>query len=282
MSSDDIFRHLSSEPSFVISDDFLNENKNEIKRLKLTSIADEDAHKPLILPTSSSLNFSDPKYLIDSGSSLSHQPPHHSSENTSLSSLILVEKDSCGPLDSSGLNEEILDHQNALIEEPSKTPEYESEQNCIQSDLLNLLSSDQLSEGNWLLSDTDTHNDPIDAGRQKLLFSIRDIFNGIADQLSQGQTPCVVFNCLANKKREVQYDSQRNKNQFTIVVRLLQIIRGLLIQNVYATKRDIYYRDVATFGRQDAVDRMIDTFADHFQVTRYEMHVVRFVFNTHV
>ena len=59
-------------------------------------------------------------------------------------------------------------------------------------------------------------------------------------------------------------------------VRVLQIIHDLLKCKIFATKRDIFYRDVGLFGRQSIADKVIDAIALHFNVSRYDLNIVCF------
>ncbi|KAF9976208.1 endodeoxyribonuclease [Actinomortierella ambigua] len=68
--------------------------------------------------------------------------------------------------------------------------------------------------------------------------------------------------------------TQSGIKQLTSVIRVMDIVHESVQQDVYITKRDVYYRDVATFRRQEVVDRAIDDIASTFKVPRSSLHVV--------
>ncbi|CAG8795495.1 46225_t:CDS:10, partial [Gigaspora margarita] len=65
----------------------------------------------------------------------------------------------------------------------------------------------------------------------------------------------------------------KNPRGFAIIIRILDICHELLIQDVTATKRDIYYKDVRLFGNQHTVDAAIDELACLFRVPRACLNV---------
>ncbi|CAG8496195.1 9790_t:CDS:10 [Ambispora leptoticha] len=54
--------------------------------------------------------------------------------------------------------------------------------------------------------------------------------------------------------KQLHFPSAKNPRSFAVIIRLLEICHNLLIQNITATKRDIYYKDVQLFGSQSTVD----------------------------
>ncbi|KAG9306979.1 hypothetical protein G9A89_000893 [Geosiphon pyriformis] len=73
--------------------------------------------------------------------------------------------------------------------------------------------------------------------------------------------------------KHLNFLSSKNPHSFAVIIRLLEIIHELLVQNTTATKRDIYYKDVQLFGTQHTVDIGIDELACLFQVPRYCLNV---------
>lgn len=65
--------------------------------------------------------------------------------------------------------------------------------------------------------------------------------------------------------------------QYTVYLRILTIIHDALIRDVIISKRDIYYRDPALFGKQSVVDRVVDDLATTFSTPRAGLNVVGLV-----
>ncbi|KAI7369303.1 DNA topoisomerase IV, alpha subunit [Hortaea werneckii] len=61
--------------------------------------------------------------------------------------------------------------------------------------------------------------------------------------------------------------------RFAVVVRVLQLMHEALRTGITISKRDIYYRDVALFGKQAIVDRYVDDLAFTFNVPRSALNV---------
>ncbi|KAI6837816.1 DNA topoisomerase IV, alpha subunit [Hortaea werneckii] len=61
--------------------------------------------------------------------------------------------------------------------------------------------------------------------------------------------------------------------RFAVVVRVLELIHEALRTGITISKRDIYYRDVALFGKQAIVDRYVDDLAFTFIVPRSALNV---------
>ena len=106
---------------------------------------------------------------------------------------------------------------------------------------------------------------------------IDGIFKDIQEHIGQGRPPVMKLKSRTSRRsmRAIAFQGRRSGKTFTIMMRLLHVIRNLILTDVFATKRDIYYRDVALFGCQRVVDQAIEDLAFHFGVTRYELHVVR-------
>ncbi|KAK6004629.1 hypothetical protein QM012_008491 [Aureobasidium pullulans] len=61
--------------------------------------------------------------------------------------------------------------------------------------------------------------------------------------------------------------------RFSVVIRILEIIHESLSDGFILTKRDLYYRDPALFGRQSTVDRYVDHIAAAFSLPRSCLNV---------
>ncbi|CAG8637506.1 1135_t:CDS:2 [Paraglomus brasilianum] len=74
--------------------------------------------------------------------------------------------------------------------------------------------------------------------------------------------------------KRLRFPSLKNPKSFAVFVRILEICHELLIQNITATKRDIYYKDVQLFVNQNTVDQAIDELACLFRVPRSCLNVI--------
>ncbi|KNC97947.1 uncharacterized protein SPPG_09422 [Spizellomyces punctatus DAOM BR117] len=75
-------------------------------------------------------------------------------------------------------------------------------------------------------------------------------------------------------KRHVYKMIPDGNGRFDIYVRILEYCKDLLQKNVTATKREIYYRDVALFKSQRVVDQAIEDLACTFAVQRHCLNMV--------
>jgi meiotic recombination protein SPO11 len=88
---------------------------------------------------------------------------------------------------------------------------------------------------------------------------------------------------VANGDRRVPEPKQREINfpgataqeawNFTVLLRILEIIHAGLIDNTVMTKRDIYYRHPDLFVKQSVVDRYVDDLACTFGISRAQLNV---------
>ncbi|KAF2125542.1 DNA topoisomerase IV, alpha subunit [Dothidotthia symphoricarpi CBS 119687] len=77
------------------------------------------------------------------------------------------------------------------------------------------------------------------------------------------------------KERDINFpgSSVQEAWNFTVLLRILELIHGALIDDTIMTKRDIYYRHPDLFVKQSVVDRYVDDLACTFGITRSELHV---------
>ncbi|KAL1304175.1 hypothetical protein AAFC00_000600 [Neodothiora populina] len=61
--------------------------------------------------------------------------------------------------------------------------------------------------------------------------------------------------------------------RFTVVLRLLELIHEVIRSGGVSTKRDIFYRDPALFGKQSVVDRYVDQIALTLEVPRSALNI---------
>ncbi|KAI8391460.1 Spo11/DNA topoisomerase VI subunit A [Radiomyces spectabilis] len=64
-----------------------------------------------------------------------------------------------------------------------------------------------------------------------------------------------------------------NTEMLARYLRILEIIYEAVAMNLILTKRDIFYRDVALFGKQSVVNRMIDDISFHYNVPRSSLNI---------
>lgn len=66
-----------------------------------------------------------------------------------------------------------------------------------------------------------------------------------------------------------------SSHRYSVLTRLLEIIKHLLDSNTLTTKRDVYYKDVNLFVSQTVVDKAIEDLAFSFGVPRFCLNVVK-------
>ncbi|KAA8617715.1 DNA topoisomerase VI subunit A [Pyrenophora tritici-repentis] len=77
------------------------------------------------------------------------------------------------------------------------------------------------------------------------------------------------------KERDINFPgaSAQEAWNFTVLLRILELIHGGLVDDTMMTKRDIYYRHPDLFVRQSVVDRYVDDLACTFGITRSQLNV---------
>ncbi|KAF3087333.1 hypothetical protein TWF706_011195 [Orbilia oligospora] len=65
----------------------------------------------------------------------------------------------------------------------------------------------------------------------------------------------------------------RDNQKFGAFVRVLELVREAIKLDKIYTKRDIYYKDVALFGSQQTVDKLVDDIASALGVPRRSLHI---------
>ncbi|KAF3318369.1 hypothetical protein TWF173_007785 [Orbilia oligospora] len=68
-------------------------------------------------------------------------------------------------------------------------------------------------------------------------------------------------------------DSKGKLVKFGAFVRVLELVREAIKLDKIYTKRDIYYKDVALFGSQQTVDKLVDDIASALGVPRRSLHI---------
>jgi meiotic recombination protein SPO11 len=72
----------------------------------------------------------------------------------------------------------------------------------------------------------------------------------------------------------IKLNASYSVQKYAITLKILRIVYGLLQENVYSTKRDIFYNDVPFFGSQTTVDHAVDDISCMLNVPRHSLHVV--------
>ncbi|KAH7396225.1 Spo11/DNA topoisomerase VI subunit A [Pyrenochaeta sp. MPI-SDFR-AT-0127] len=77
------------------------------------------------------------------------------------------------------------------------------------------------------------------------------------------------------KTRDISFPgaSAQEAWNFTVLLRILELVHGSLIDNTIMTKRDLYYRHAKLFVKQSVVDRYVDDLACTLGVTRSQLNV---------
>ncbi|KAI9271829.1 Spo11/DNA topoisomerase VI subunit A [Phascolomyces articulosus] len=68
-------------------------------------------------------------------------------------------------------------------------------------------------------------------------------------------------------------DSVRSVKSFARRLKVLEIIHESIVNNVFVSKRDIYYRDITLFENQQTVDKIITGWSQYFNVPRSCLNV---------
>ena len=58
------------------------------------------------------------------------------------------------------------------------------------------------------------------------------------------------------------------------MIRIMELVHQLLLENIHVTKRDLYYTDVPLFENQNRTDEAIENLAVLLQIPRNSLHIV--------
>jgi meiotic recombination protein SPO11 len=77
------------------------------------------------------------------------------------------------------------------------------------------------------------------------------------------------------KERDINFPGATAQEawNFTVLLRILELVHASLVDNTIMTKRDIYYRHPDLFVKQSVVDRYVDDLACTFGVSRVQLNV---------
>ncbi|KAF1848071.1 DNA topoisomerase IV, alpha subunit [Cucurbitaria berberidis CBS 394.84] len=77
------------------------------------------------------------------------------------------------------------------------------------------------------------------------------------------------------KERDISFPgaSAQEAWNFTVLLRILELVHGALLDDTVMTKRDIYYRHPDLFVKQSVVDRYVDDLACTFGITRSQLNI---------
>jgi meiotic recombination protein SPO11 len=79
---------------------------------------------------------------------------------------------------------------------------------------------------------------------------------------------------LGKQIMEKQFHSLSSVADITRLMRVIEIVDELLVKDIHATKREIYYTDVKLFGDQKNSDKSIEDAATMLYTTRNSTHIV--------
>ncbi|XP_050402116.1 meiotic recombination protein SPO11 [Patella vulgata] len=128
--------------------------------------------------------------------------------------------------------------------------------------------------------------------KQDLLKRIETLVNDLVHSLSNGVSPVlsyvsykdwdsvsyteggILVPSAKKKMAYIRYDNEKSLKKFGLIVKVLSIIYKLLQENRYCTKRDLYYQDPESFGKQTTLDGVVDIIAAILNVPRWELNVL--------
>jgi meiotic recombination protein SPO11 len=79
---------------------------------------------------------------------------------------------------------------------------------------------------------------------------------------------------LGKQLQEKQFHSLSSVADITRLMRVLEAVNELLVKDLHATKREIFYSDVKLFGEQKNSDKTIEDIATMLYTTRNSTHIV--------
>lgn len=106
----------------------------------------------------------------------------------------------------------------------------------------------------------------------ELMKNIRQMLSGVCNS----ETPAFLLRSRGDPKkiRKISLKSKRSNETFQMVYHILKLIHRMLMTNSFATKRDIFYKNVNLFRNQQFVDRIVDDLVAHFQCPRINLHII--------
>ncbi len=129
-----------------------------------------------------------------------------------------------------------------------------------------------------------------DLNRKKALSRLYDLVDGIIEKIYDTGRPSVFLPSRASSNimwdeendllllgkliMEKQFHSLTSVVDITRLMRVLEIVNELLIKDIHATKREIFYTDVKLFLDQKNSDKSIEDVATMLFATRNSTHVV--------
>ncbi|KAF1928237.1 meiosis-specific topoisomerase Spo11 [Didymella exigua CBS 183.55] len=109
-------------------------------------------------------------------------------------------------------------------------------------------------------------------GNERLTFTLKSRANISRRQPvakhKAGSTP-------APKVRQISFPGSTAQEawNFTVLLRIIELVHGGLVDNTIMTKRDIYYKHPDLFVKQAVVDRYVDDLACTLNISRYQLNV---------
>lgn len=97
----------------------------------------------------------------------------------------------------------------------------------------------------------------------------------VALELVDRKRPLNIGHCTKRTIRFPQNKRRGNARGLATLFRVIELSHGSLLNGVSASKRDIYYQDVALFQTQATVNNLVDDLAATCGVARSDLHIVR-------
>ncbi|XP_065843002.1 meiotic recombination protein SPO11-like isoform X2 [Oscarella lobularis] len=144
-------------------------------------------------------------------------------------------------------------------------------------------------ERDWFEDDDDDDVKAQDKSKDEIIEMIENLTENLIHQLSQNQPMKIEF--PRRKRENTSYSAGvgigmksnalstttslcHHPEKLAQMLRVLSTIHHLLHTDSHATKRDIFYEDVAFYRTQQCVDEAVDNIACMFRVTRRSLHVL--------
>lgn len=123
--------------------------------------------------------------------------------------------------------------------------------------------------------------------RAEIINLIDEFCNNLLSDINSGNVPSI--DIPLRRRENILYDNRGNLflgpktetiefggeyHELTKILRVAEIVKALLTNDDYATKREIFYCDTNFFGDQRKSDRIIEELVTYFKVPRKDLHII--------